>query len=412
MTKLNAVMNFPLSNIRNISLFYLFSVVINSWWISANWIFFWTRYMTYGSLGLVDALAFGFGLLMEIPTGAIADLLGKRKTIISAMSFALIGISIITFSDSYYGILIGFLICQLGWALYSGAAEAMAYDTLIDEKKETQFEEVITTYSTIAGITTLITTLIGGFLYSVHFRLPHILWVISYVFGLALALFIKEPKTVLEKFTLKNYFLQLKIGFKELFKTNLRQYIVFFFALYGSFIIYDWGLVKPAFAERFGYLANEQAILFTILGIITAILVRFIPRIRKIIGDKIGMYILSILLAMAYAFMFFNWGFAGFIPLALLDLSGRIVYPWLSIIINKEIPSKYRATTISTTVLLSRLPYVFVAIIAGEAAQNGQLGIFGLGIGVILISLVAINFLYFDILKRGTSHSSSISSHS
>lgn len=394
------MIKFPLSNIRNISLFYLFTIVLNSWWISANWIFFWTRYMTYGSLGLIDALAFGFGLLMEIPTGSIADLLGKRKTIIAAMSFALIGIIIMTFSDSYYGILIGFLICQFGWALYSGAAEAMAYDTLIDEKKEEQFEEVITTSSTIAGISTIVTTLIGGLAYTINFRLPHILWAISYFFGLLLSFFIKEPKTDLEKFSLKSYFLQFKTGFRELFKTNLRQYVVFFFALYGSFIIYDWGLVKPAFAERFGYFANEQAILFAGLGIVGAVIVKLIPRIRKITGDRVGMYILSILLAMAYAFMFFNWGFAGFIPIALLDLSGRIIQPWLSIIINKEIPSKYRATTISTSVLLSRLPYVFVAIIAGEAAQNGQLGIFGLAIGVILISLVALNFLYFDILKR------------
>ena len=76
---------------RNIYLFYLLSATMNFWFIASNWIYFWTKYMTFGQLGWVDAAGFGFAILLEIPSGAIADLFGKRKTILFGMIAPAIG---------------------------------------------------------------------------------------------------------------------------------------------------------------------------------------------------------------------------------------------------------------------------------------------------------------------------------
>ncbi len=74
-------------------------------------------------------------------------------------------------------------------------------------------------------------------------------------------------------------------------------------------------------------------------------------------------------------------------------------------IINKEVPSKYRATTLSTSALLGRVPYVFVAIAAGEAAEAGLLGVFALAVGSVLILATVINFFYFRVFHREKSAS-------
>lgn len=88
-------------------------------------------------------------------------------------------------------------------------------------------------------------------------------------------------------------------------------------------------------------------------------------------------------------------GWLGIMAIVMIDLGGRIVSPWLSVIVNKEIPSKFRATTISTSSLLSRIPYVLLAIIAGQAAEAGKIGVFTLVIGIVLIALGFLNYLVF-----------------
>jgi MFS family permease len=105
---------------RNILLFYFLTFANNSFFITGNWIFFWLRYMTYGQLGLVDAGCFAFGMLMEIPTGAISDLLGKKRTLIAAHIFAALGFFVIGTSTAMTQIVIGFLLAQVGWAFLLG----------------------------------------------------------------------------------------------------------------------------------------------------------------------------------------------------------------------------------------------------------------------------------------------------
>ena len=51
---------------RNIALFYFLTLVSACAFISGNWIFYWLRVMDYGQLGIVDASAFAFGLLIKV----------------------------------------------------------------------------------------------------------------------------------------------------------------------------------------------------------------------------------------------------------------------------------------------------------------------------------------------------------
>src|SRR5690242_16325605 len=106
---------------RNLLIFYYLSFCRSAVFLAGNWIFFWLRVMTYGQLGFVDATAFAFGLLMEIPTGAISDLVGKRWTLMLAALFNGSGFIIMGASDTLAGLVVGFWITQIGWAFFSGA---------------------------------------------------------------------------------------------------------------------------------------------------------------------------------------------------------------------------------------------------------------------------------------------------
>jgi MFS family permease len=399
------VKNFPLfTERRNIFLYYVLTAAISCFFIASNWIYFWTKYMTYGQLGWVDALGFGFALLLEVPSGAIADLLGKKKTIIFGMISGAVGVGIITFSGSLTGIFIGWLITQIAFAFFSGAGEALAYDTLVDLKEEENFDKVITRSSEIESWTAAITILIGGFLYAYNFRLPHILWGLGFVVGAVFAFLLVEPKVDTEKFSFKKYFNQLFLGIKELTQTGLRRYIGFFFALVGIYYMYSWGFIRPAMGTAFGFFSREQAIILPALTILGAILVRSVPFLKSKFSNTTGLVILSILMALGFILASFPIGYYGIISMIAIAIAGKLASPWISILVNKRIESKNRATTLSTVALMTKIPYVLVAITAGKLIEEGKLGIFNLTTGLIVIAITIGSLLIIAVGKLKTNY--------
>ena len=78
-------------------------------------------YISLTELALIEVVISASQLLLELPTGALADLLGKRSTVFlgnlvtggAFISFA--------FANSFYGFLVSAFFIGLGAALTSGA---------------------------------------------------------------------------------------------------------------------------------------------------------------------------------------------------------------------------------------------------------------------------------------------------
>lgn len=384
---------------RNIILFYILGATTNSWFLASSWIYFWTRYMTFGQLGWVDGLAFAFALLLDVPTGAIADIFGKKKTIIAALFACFAGSMMIATANTLPIIFIGWMITNLGFALYSGAAEALAYDTLVELKQEDRYEKVISKASSIDLYTEAATVFIGGLLYGLSFRLPHILWSLAYFVGFIVSFRLIEPHIDTIKFSFRNYFKQLGVGVRELLQPSLRRFFVYFFILLGIYYMYSWGFIRPAIADSFGFKAKEQGIILPILTITSAFLMRFIPFFKKKMSELSGLIIMAVIMAFSFFAASFSVGYWGILIMIFIAFSGKLAYPWISIIVNKEIPSQYRATTLSTISLITKIPYVLVAVVAGKAVEQGHLKTFNFYIGLIILIGILIG-LTINLISR------------
>lgn len=67
---------------RNITVVYILTALSNAWFWIAIWVYFYLRVTDYAGIGLLETIMILTYFLGEIPTGAIADLLGKKKTMI------------------------------------------------------------------------------------------------------------------------------------------------------------------------------------------------------------------------------------------------------------------------------------------------------------------------------------------
>ena len=199
---------------RNIKLAYLITVFEYSWFWIPIWVLYYLRFTNFAGFGFIESVLYVTVVLMEIPTGAIEDLIGKKKTIIASLFLGFLGNLIMGLAQSFSHLAIGVFIAGISVALMSGSFEAFIYDTLLSLGKKDRYEKVLGNISSLIMITLGTVSLVGGFLYSIYPGLPFILMAIMKLFAIVVCLFIVEPPIDSEKFSWINYKLQTKNGFK------------------------------------------------------------------------------------------------------------------------------------------------------------------------------------------------------
>lgn len=356
-------------------------------------------------LGISDALIFAWGMFLEVPTGAIADLLGKRKTVIAAFIFNIIGGILVTTALGSVQLLLGFVIFMSGIALYSGSLEALVYESLAEKKLEKHFDTVISKSQQIALLATVFTSSVGGFLFTLSIRAPFGAFVIWNCIALLITFFLTEPTAPPEHFSLKQYFAQFKQGFVELTQPALRPYGMLFFTLLGIFTMYDEGFLRIFMATRFGLNGELQGYVVGGIALISSFTASQLPRLRKSVSDSTGITILGLLMGVAFLLTgFISNTLVGLGVLLTISICGTLILPWISVIINRFTNSASRATTISTLSLISKTPYVFLAVIIGWLTQNNQ---FHFVMFSIAVWLGITSFLHKPIPKGSTSATAS-----
>jgi MFS family permease len=378
---------------KNIKKYYLLTFFNSLVFGESSWIFFWSLFLSYSQIGLIDAVGFGLGLLLEIPTGALGDLIGKKRTILLALLFTTLGVGVMTGAVGFSSMLFGFMGFQVGFALYSGTSEALAYDSLVEENAEDDFEEVVSFMNVIMIVTTVLASFVGGyFLYKIDPRAPYLFWGISQALAFITALTLVEPIIDGEKFSLKSYLSQIKIGAQKLFGKTLRKYVLSIFIISGFFFIFDWGFLKPAMAVNLGFSSNVLAIVSPVLYLASALAITQLHRFRAFFGDNAGLMFLSVLIGSGMLLGSFSIGIFGVVPLLFISVAGNLGAPWLSIIINNRVESKYRATVLSTVAFLTKLPYVVFSVLIGESMQKGDLSQFTAIVAVVVFAVVLLSF--------------------
>ncbi len=68
-------------------------------------------------------------VLLEIPSGYVADIWGRKKSLILGAIFGCAGFVIYSFSYGFSGFLLAELILGIGGSFISGSDSAMLYDT-------------------------------------------------------------------------------------------------------------------------------------------------------------------------------------------------------------------------------------------------------------------------------------------
>jgi len=242
---------------KQVSLYYINTALIGTWFTSGVTLFFSRRFLTDSSIGWIDAIAFGIGLLAEIPSGTMADIFGRRRTVI--VGVVLMGIGFATWGLAVTGwmVLAGIVLYSVGGSLQSGADEAMMYDYLKAQGRENVWLRISANATIIARLSYVVSIFIGGLAFVFYDRLPFLMRATTFFLMVIplvqLAVVDKfqdvpsgEAKTV-------HYLRDLKEGIKELFHPQVSWLIPLYLMVQGvSYTVFTAGILRPLLYEKSG----------------------------------------------------------------------------------------------------------------------------------------------------------------
>lgn len=379
---------------KNIAIAYLLTFCKNSWFWLGIWVFYYLRFTNYAGIGIIETVLIVTMTLTEIPTGAIADLFGKRKTLFLSFLFQAIGALWMALTPNFSGLALSVFVMGVGGTLYSGTLEALVYDTLKQNNHESTYDRIISIMSSIQLIAPAVCGVIGGFLYIISPSLPFIAYAAFCFLGIIGTLFLTEPVIDTEKFSWKNYLFQTKQGIKQLTKTiNIRNQAILLLSIGVIGVILD-EMLYSFLGVEFGLKAESIGIVWAIIFLISAAAVQTTPLIRKLLGDKKAVILTGGVIALTLIVSPILGLVLGVLSILFSSTFLAILTNLTSIIINKNTESKYRATTLSTFNMIKNIPYVLSAYFIGFLSDSISAKNSAFVLGILLIF-----FLIFQILK-------------
>ncbi len=385
---------------NNIKLAYVLSFLNKAWFWVAIWILYYLRFTDYSGIGLIESIMIVFSIFLEIPTGAIADLLGKKKTLIISMLFWTAGNLIMAISPNFTVLVFSVFFMTLGGSLYSGTFEALVYDSLKEEKKEHLYHRIISNISSIDSISMAICAIVGGFLYAINPQYPFFASAAAYFLGAILVFFFKEPHIDSEKFSFNAFIVQNKMGLRELFHGKKNTLMILFLLPLMAIYVFGYQFLQDAIHLDLGYKEKELGFIFAGICLVAAIFSQF----THIVHKRVSFISFTLFSTFITGFVFITISFVS--PILALLLSYMrigtltIQYNLSSQVINSISSSKNRATTLSTFSLLCNLPYVIVAFFMGKIIDTYSALTFSFYLGMLTLIIVAYQISLYIIHKK------------
>lgn len=336
-------------------------------------------------------------LLMEIPSGYIADRIGRKNSLIISVFFHIISMLFLYFTKSFLSLITAHIFLGLCMAFYSGADTALLYDTLLVMKKEKKYSRYYGKSHFSFEVGVISSALIGSLLVKMNITILQIILIniIIQIFLMLFILSIKEPKRhkLIESMPFRKEFSMIgKIIKESLHNSKLLGLFLYGFIIMGVsntiFIIY-----QPYFRATELPLYTF-GIVFALFSMITAFAAVKAHAIEKRLGIFYSLLVMPLLLvgALLGAGIFFVW--FGFMFFFLREIVRGMIHTITSDYINQLTSSERRATVHSIGGMFARVGYSIIAISFGFFSERSSIRIMLIITGIILIILtILISFL-------------------
>jgi len=348
-----------------------------------------SRGMSLTQIGFLEGIFHVTSLTMEVPTGSIADLFGRKlsRSMGRCLSFA--SILILIGSTSFLHFTAFMILAALSYNLESGSGEALVYDSMKYLGREDRFMSVLGKQEAVFQVSSVGALLLGGLLGTFDYHLAF--WASVGIIGFSIfySLSFTEPP-ISESGTrnpksLLGFFAQISESFTLIARDRKVSFLIFFvqaiLAFSACIFFYMQNYWKGLGRNEF-----QIGIFLAIGSFLAGLMAMKVHRISFLLKEKKVLIVLPLISVLAM------WGIALSTSKLPFFLSISIVESMLFVAgtdyLNKLIPSKSRATIISFSSMVYSLTMIIIFPIFGRIADR-------VSFGVAFFSLaLAASFLY------------------
>lgn len=268
-------------------------------------------------VGILEGIFHATSLITEIPSGALADLLGRKQALLASRLCGVISSVIILSTDRMWLLAVGFVITAWSFNLLSGSEEALLYESFMGLDQEEKYFKTNGRLSFAAEVSNGLGIFLGGIAAKYSYSLCYLILIRIDTLAFMVCLFLTEPKVgnskEKEEIAVRTHFIR---SFKLLKGNKRLRYILFHYAVLFAFY------TSVYFYSQEYYFARG-----------------------------------------------FDEGKIGVVLLGISGAANASLYPLQSNELNKRIPSKQRATVISVSSMCFSLVMILVFPIMGLLAD-------------------------------------------
>ncbi len=389
---------------RNIFLYRLFAALSFTPFMSPVIALFWQEngldlfeiYVLQASFAIAIAI-------LEVPTGMVADRMGKRLSLLASSIVLIVGIIYYAIATSFWAFFVAEVIIALGASLRSGADSALLYDTLAKLERKEDYTKLEGQSHSIQLIAFAISSLLGGVIGSYSLALAIWATLLGPILGFFISLGFTEVNEV-EKHdsfasSLKSYNSLISQSLRFISRHKLVLWLLVYWSIFlGSATWFLW-LYQP-YMKWSGLPIWAFGIAFASFNIIAAVASHFAYRLQDKVGRTKILWILPIFQIIPSFFL------AIFVhPLSFLFMFGHqiargMLRPIMSERILEHTYADKRATVLSIGVLSGRLFFTISAPILGYVAKHSSLPFNWILQSSILIVLFAIMLAIYPLIPK------------
>ncbi len=309
--------------------------------------------------------------IFEIPSGYIADVFGRKKSIVISTVFSFTGFLFFSFYGGFYAFAVAQVLVGIGGSLISGSDSALLYDTLLETGDKTTYTKIEGKSYAIGNFSEALAGILGGFLAVGSIYSPVYVQTSVLFFSIPIALSLVEP-TIHEENKLDRSFSEIigVVRFAIIDNAKLRWLIIYSSAMGVATLSMAW-FAQPFFKEigvPLVYFGILWAGLNFSAGITSFNAYRFDNK-----KNYNSLIYISLTVIISFVFLGLNSSIFGLIFIFIIYFIRGVVTPILRNQINVNTTSNKRATVLSIRSFIIRISFAICAPILGYIADNYSL---------------------------------------
>jgi MFS family permease len=309
-----------------------------------------------------------FGLavaVMEVPSGYLCDLWGRKRTLCLGTFCGGIGFSLLWIADSYWSLLVYQLVLALSASLVSGTDISILYDLLKERNQQNRLSFTKTVanrqLATVSGES--VASIVGGFLAVISWHAVILFQIVFGWFPFVISLTLREPHY--KKMDHTNHAGNFRKIIKHIFFSDRLLTLIFI-----NLVL--WGLatfIAVWIFQKHWHLGNIDLAYFGLIWAVYNVTVGIMGQLSGWLEQKLGAVPLIAALGLLPIVGYFGlaW-FSSWLGVAfglLFQLSRGITQVILREALNWRVPSEFRATANSLSSLFFRLGFAIIGPFVG-----------------------------------------------